>query len=52
MGGRARRRPPPAEEFTTEVTDLAHDGRGIARVAQPGGEGRGKVTFKIGRAHV
>jgi 23S rRNA (uracil1939-C5)-methyltransferase len=48
VGGRARRRPPPAEEFTAEVTDLGHDGRGIARVAQPGVEGRGKVTFISG----
>ena len=41
MGGRARRRPPPDGEFVAEIADLAHDGRGIARVD-------GKVVFIAG----
>lgn len=41
MGSRSRRRVVPAEEFTAEIIDLAHDGRGVARAG-------GKVTFIAG----
>lgn len=41
MGSRSRRRAVPTEEFTADIIDLDHDGRGVARVG-------GKVTFIAG----
>ena len=41
MGSRSRRRVVPAGEFTADIVDLDHDGRGVARV-------EGKVTFIAG----
>ncbi|MBL6750584.1 MAG: 23S rRNA (uracil(1939)-C(5))-methyltransferase RlmD [Nevskia sp.] len=42
MARRARRRELPREEFTAQVEDLTHDGRGVARSAG------GKVVFIAG----